>query len=185
AAALFYGRPQVLRNRCLFRSGAPAAVPRISASGAKQTTLESKPERSLGRRSVEVGARRAAPPARGPRRFRRVRSWRGIVAFTHPRTGGAYDSHHRTAGIAGRTRRHGSSVAARGGRAAARAHAAHRRAYALRRVGTRGKASGAQRRIMGPRKSQLVVCAAEEGWLISNPHLHSPPSRCCAHRPTI
>src|SRR5215470_13758608 len=34
-----------------------------------------------------------------------------------PRTGGAYDSHHRTAGIAGRTRR-GGGVAARGARAA-------------------------------------------------------------------
>src|SRR5215831_18570522 len=31
-----------------------------------------------------------------------------------PRTGGAYDSHLRTAGIVGRTRRRGSSVAARG-----------------------------------------------------------------------
>src|SRR5262249_58702599 len=35
-----------------------------------------------------------------------------------PRTGGAYDSHHRTAGIAGRTRRRGGGVAARGARAA-------------------------------------------------------------------
>src|SRR5215475_7769369 len=35
-----------------------------------------------------------------------------------PRTGGAYDSHHRTAGIAGRTRRRGGSVAARGAGAA-------------------------------------------------------------------
>src|SRR5262249_33398325 len=35
-----------------------------------------------------------------------------------PRTGGAYDSHHRTAGIAGRTRRRGCGVAARGARAA-------------------------------------------------------------------
>src|SRR5262249_32045016 len=35
-----------------------------------------------------------------------------------PRTGGAYDSHHRAAGIAGRTRRHGGCVAARGARAA-------------------------------------------------------------------
>src|SRR5215470_17040975 len=34
-----------------------------------------------------------------------------------PRTGGAYDSHHRTAGIASRARRRGC-VAARGGRAA-------------------------------------------------------------------
>src|SRR5215510_92877 len=31
-----------------------------------------------------------------------------------PRTGGAYDSHHRTAGIAGGTRRRGGCVAARG-----------------------------------------------------------------------
>src|SRR5215471_6602533 len=36
-----------------------------------------------------------------------------------PRTGGAYDSHHRTAGIAGRTRRGGGRVAARGACAAA------------------------------------------------------------------
>src|SRR5215831_1955440 len=35
-----------------------------------------------------------------------------------PRTGGAYDSRHRTAGIAGRARRGGCSVAARGARAA-------------------------------------------------------------------
>src|SRR5262244_1992694 len=35
-----------------------------------------------------------------------------------PRTGGADDSHHRTAGIAGRTRRRRGSVAARGARAA-------------------------------------------------------------------
>ena len=36
-----------------------------------------------------------------------------------PRTGGAYDSHHRTAGIAGRTWRRRGDVAARGVRAAA------------------------------------------------------------------
>jgi hypothetical protein len=35
-----------------------------------------------------------------------------------PRAGGAYDSHHRTAGVAGRTRRRGRSVAARGACAA-------------------------------------------------------------------
>src|SRR5262249_55300551 len=57
-----------------------------------------------------------------PRRghaVRTARSWRGIVAFTHPRTGGAHDSHHRTAGIAGRTRRRGGRVAACGARATA------------------------------------------------------------------
>src|SRR5262249_35721252 len=36
-----------------------------------------------------------------------------------PRTGGAYDSHHRTAGIAGRTRRRCGGVADRGARAEA------------------------------------------------------------------
>jgi len=36
-----------------------------------------------------------------------------------PRAGGAYDSHHQTAGIAGRTRRRGGRVAARGAGAAA------------------------------------------------------------------
>ena len=39
--------------------------------------------------------------------------YRSIYA---PRTGGAYDSHHRTAGIAGCTRRRGGGVAARGAR---------------------------------------------------------------------
>src|SRR5215470_6457317 len=34
-----------------------------------------------------------------------------------PRTGGAYDSHHRTAGIVGRARRRGGGVAALGARA--------------------------------------------------------------------
>src|SRR5262245_28755796 len=37
-----------------------------------------------------------------------------------PRAGGAYDSHHRTAGVAGCTRRRGGRVAARGARAAGR-----------------------------------------------------------------
>src|SRR5215469_16191747 len=41
-----------------------------------------------------------------------------------PRMGGAYDSQHRTAGIAGRTRRRGG-VAARGACAAERARAAN------------------------------------------------------------
>src|SRR5262249_15375974 len=36
-----------------------------------------------------------------------------------PRTGGAYDSHHRTAGIVDGARRHSGSVAARGAGAAA------------------------------------------------------------------
>src|SRR5262245_61684215 len=55
-----------------------------------------------------------------PRRVSRdstlVAWYRSLYA---PRTGGAYDSHHRTAGIAGRTRRRGR-VAVRGARAGAR-----------------------------------------------------------------
>src|SRR5262249_48514783 len=47
-----------------------------------------------------------------------ARWWRGIVLYA-PRAGGVYDSHHRTAEIAGRTRRRGGRVAARGARAAA------------------------------------------------------------------
>src|SRR5215469_8277915 len=39
-------------------------------------------------------------------------------SFYAPRTGGAHDSHHRTAGVAGCTRRYGNVVAARGARAA-------------------------------------------------------------------
>src|SRR5262249_48627053 len=46
-----------------------------------------------------------------------------------PRTGGAYDSHHGKAGIAGRTRRRGGRVAARGARAAGRADAESRPAH--------------------------------------------------------
>src|SRR5215469_3810847 len=42
-----------------------------------------------------------------------------MVVFYAPRAGGAYDSHYRTAGIAGRTRRRGGCVAARGAGAAA------------------------------------------------------------------
>src|SRR5262245_2373620 len=56
-----------------------------------------------------------APPALGP-------TWLGdstLVAWYRslyaPHAGGAYDSHHRTAGIAGRTRRRGR-MAARGAR---------------------------------------------------------------------
>ena len=45
-----------------------------------------------------------------------ARSWRGIIAFTHLAREGAYDSHHRTAGIAGRTRRPVAGATARPGR---------------------------------------------------------------------
>src|SRR6516225_12180371 len=57
--------------------------------------------------------RRPCPPEREDCAL--VAWYRSLYA---PRTGGAYDSHHRTAGIAGCTRRRGL-VAARGARAAA------------------------------------------------------------------
>src|SRR5262249_8185213 len=63
--------------------------------------------------------RRGVPPARAECRAVRdstlVTWYRSVYA---PRArGGAYDSHHRTAGIAGCTRRRGGPVAARGARA--------------------------------------------------------------------
>src|SRR5262245_23920476 len=64
---------------------------------------------------TEVEATSILPSLNG----KTARSWRGILPFTHLRTGGAYDSHHRTAGIAGCTRRRGGRVAARGAGAAA------------------------------------------------------------------
>src|SRR5262245_50260003 len=61
-----------------------------------------------------------------------------------PRTGGAYDSHHRTAGIAGCARRRGCVAARRARAAAARADAARRRAcqFVGERSGGRGPSHG-------------------------------------------
>ena len=70
-----------------------------------------------GRRSVAVCVRSAPRPGAALL----GQHARCVVSFPlrTSRTGGAYDSRHRTAGIAGRTRRHGGRVAARGARAAA------------------------------------------------------------------
>src|SRR5215471_19107512 len=67
----------------------------------------------------------ASPAPRVPRCWDStlVAWYRSLYA---PRTGGAYDSHHRTAGIACRTRRRSGGVAARGARAAAAAATDHR-----------------------------------------------------------
>jgi len=72
---------------------------------------------------LEISARGPGAALLGTARW-----WRGIVPFTHLARKGAHDSHHRTARIAGRTRRRGGCVAARGARAAGRARATHRRA---------------------------------------------------------
>src|SRR5262245_43870920 len=67
-----------------------------------------------GRRSVAVCVRSAPRPGAALL----GQHARGVVSFDYaPRTGGAYDSHHRTAGIAGRARRRGGGMAARGARA--------------------------------------------------------------------
>src|SRR5262249_9431828 len=62
------------------------------------------------------GARLARAGCRAVRDSALVAWYRSLSA---PRAGGAYDSHHRTAGIADRPRRRGCRVAARGARAAA------------------------------------------------------------------
>src|SRR5262249_44634810 len=79
-----------------------------------------------------------------------------------PRTGGVHDSHHRTAGIAGRARRRGGRVALGcRPRATARKNAAHRRAPERRRG--RSGLSGLGRG--GP----AGACASgrgQAGWII-------------------
>src|SRR5262249_52034572 len=95
-----------------------------SLSGAKQTTLENKPERAPDDPLRPVP--RVLPRRRPVPRRRGSTPVGGYPPPFAPRTGGAYDSHHRTAGIAGRTRRHGGGVAARGARAAAGQAADHR-----------------------------------------------------------
>src|SRR5215831_1865558 len=62
-----------------------------------------------------LGVRPARAGCRAVRESTLVAWYRFLYA---PRTGGAYDSHHRTAGTAGRTRRRGGRVAAHGARAA-------------------------------------------------------------------
>src|SRR5262249_44530388 len=69
-----------------------------------------------------------ARSSQGARALRTARSWRGIVAFTHPRTGGAHDSHHRPTKILSHARRRSRRVAARSARAAIRPDAADRSA---------------------------------------------------------
>src|SRR5262249_62055185 len=104
-----------------------------------------------------AGALRAAPPAPRGHAVRTARSWRDIVAFTHPRTGGAHDSHHRTAGIAGRTRRRSGVVAARGACAAAQDAARRLCRYAAARGSTLYKFPEADGRAWLPRRSEFYL----------------------------
>src|SRR5262249_15351864 len=75
----------------------------------------------LATASTAAAQRVRRPCLASPRRVPRCRDSTLVACYRSlyaPRTGGAHDSHHRTAGIAGRARRRGGSVAARGARAA-------------------------------------------------------------------
>jgi putative tryptophan/tyrosine transport system substrate-binding protein len=83
----------------------------VAYHGAKEEALAE----GLSLSSVVPGLRAAHAGCRAVRDSTLVACYRSLYA---PRTGGAYDSHHRTAGIAGRSRRRCGGVAARGARAA-------------------------------------------------------------------
>jgi len=76
----------------------------VPLAGAKQTTLESKPERGPGRDPLRPVPGEPPCPRRVPRSqdSALVAWYRSVYA---PRAGGAYDSHHRAACIVGRGRR--------------------------------------------------------------------------------
>src|SRR6516165_771385 len=103
---------------------------------------------------------------RGPRcGAKTIRWWRGIVSFKHPRAGGAHDSQHRTAGIADRSRRRGSRMAAR--RASAAGGDARDRISQQRGIGpVRGSCA--------PSGIRLRRCGLPLGWFHSGPGGFSP-----------
>src|SRR5262249_8819483 len=92
------------------QSGHPETSAIRPLSGAKQTTLESKPERAPGGAPLRPvpGVRPLSPGAALLGDSTLVACYRSIYA---PRAGGAYDSHHWTAGIVGRAQRRGGCVA--------------------------------------------------------------------------
>src|SRR5262249_33102721 len=87
---------------------------------ANGATIVERPAGNPAFRSRYLPSRLKAPAMRPSRPA--ATSSTSLVAWYRsvyaPRTGGAYDSHHRTTGIAGCTRRRGGRVAARGARAA-------------------------------------------------------------------
>src|SRR6516162_5196879 len=112
----------------LSRSARQAVLSCVCAVDAGCREIALSPSSNVYRRGGNVPCADSSlpSPALGERRCERAgcRAVRDctLVAWYRsryaPRAGGAYDSHHRTAGIAGRTRRRGSRVAARGARAA-------------------------------------------------------------------
>ena len=110
-----FGEPRDLRRKprahipCTYRLAGPR---RSEAAQPKINFLKSSRSPGAGRRRPMPGVR----PSAGcrPVRDSTLAAW--YPSLYAPRTGGAYDSHHRTAGVAGRTRRRGGLVAARGAR---------------------------------------------------------------------
>ena len=94
-------------------SGHASHVARCPLSGANRKTFTCL---SLPLLNPQSTTEAEAPPALLEWEDCTPMAW--YPSLYAPRTGGAYDSHHRTAGITGRTRRWGGGVAARGARAA-------------------------------------------------------------------
>src|SRR5262245_40215675 len=102
-------------------SGKPRATTARPSSIGRIASTECRPPYVgaadfLLRQNGRTGVRPIRAGCRAVRDSTLVTWYRSLYA---PRAGGAYDSHHRTAGIAGRARRRGGRVAARGARAAA------------------------------------------------------------------
>src|SRR5262249_52916500 len=74
-----------------------------------------EPEEAVSLTGIDEHLHRCADEARSVADDMRDEISKRVVSFPYaPRTGGAYDSHHRTAGIAGRIWRCGGCIAARG-----------------------------------------------------------------------
>src|SRR5262245_28767594 len=106
------------------KTARPHIVSQVRQEGkwGGRTIIRSNQARGVSRAALRCscsGVRPARAGCRGTARF--VTWYRSLYA---PRTGGAHDSHHRTAGIAGRTRRRGGGVAARRARSSLSGHGA-------------------------------------------------------------
>src|SRR6516164_5601193 len=108
ACRYWAGRVALRENRV--RQYDPASPRGSEAARLKLNLLKSSRSRGQGGAPLQpVPDMRPARAGYRAVRDRTLAAWyRSLYA---PRTGGAYDSHHRTAGITGRTRRHGGGVA--------------------------------------------------------------------------
>src|SRR5262249_1977284 len=97
------------------QSGHTSRVARCPLSGANRKTF-TRSELTASEPAADDRGVEAHPALLERQDCTLAACYRSLYA---PRTGGAYDSHHRTTGIAGCTGRRGSRVAARGAGAAA------------------------------------------------------------------